>query len=147
MAGGAFPREARLLTPDAFTRALKTRPFRGKFLWVYRAPSLDAQPNAQQPNEATDSALAKPPARPQLGMMIGKRNAKSAVLRNAIKRRVREQFRLRQPQLPPFSYLVRLATNASKADVPLIVAEWVNSLEFDIRKNSTKSAAVQGITQ
>ncbi|MGL5003097.1 MAG: ribonuclease P protein component [Casimicrobium sp.] len=145
MAGVAFPREARLLTPDAFTRALKTRPFRGKFLWVYRAPSLDIAPNAQSNDEATESALAKLPARPQLGMMIGKRNAKSAVLRNAIKRRVREQFRLRQPQLPPFAYVVRLATNATKADIPNIVGEWVNSLEFDIRKNSRHAHIESGL--
>ncbi len=145
MAGAAFPREARLLTPDAFTRALKTRPFRGKFLWVYRAPPLDALPNAQANEIATDSALAKPPARPQLGMMIGKRNAKSAVLRNAIKRRVREQFRLRQPQLPPFAYVVRLAANATKADIPNIVGEWVNSLEFDIRKNTSLAPVKSGV--
>jgi ribonuclease P protein component len=147
MAGVAFPREARLLTPDAFTRALKTRPFRGKFLWVYRAPSLDAQPAVQPDATATDFALAKPPARPQLGMMIGKRNAKSAVLRNAIKRRFREQFRLRQPQLPPFAYVVRLAANATKADVPNIVGEWVNSLEFDIRNNSSNAPNRLGIAQ
>ncbi|NJR23672.1 MAG: hypothetical protein HC786_16680 [Richelia sp. CSU_2_1] len=83
----AFPREARLLTPDAFTRALKTRPFRGKFLWVYRVSPI----TAETAPVATNSALVKPPARPQLGMMIGKRNAKTAVLRNAIKRRIREQ--------------------------------------------------------
>jgi ribonuclease P protein component len=141
MAGVAFPREARLLTPDAFTRALKTRPFRGKFLWVYRAPSLNVAPDAPPHETATDSALviAKPAARPQLGMMIGKRNAKSAVLRNAIKRRVREQFRLRQPQLPPFAYVVRLAANVTKADIANVVGEWVNSLEFDIRKNSSQA--------
>jgi ribonuclease P protein component len=141
MAGVAFPREARLLTPDAFTRALKTRPFRGKFLWVYRAPSLDVAPDVPPHEIATDSALVlvKPAARPQLGMMIGKRNAKSAVLRNAIKRRVREQFRLRQPQLPPFAYVVRLAANVTKADIANVVGEWVNSLEFDIRKNSSQA--------
>jgi ribonuclease P protein component len=142
MAGVAFPREARLLTPDAFTRALKTRPFRGKFLWVYRVSPVAAS----AAEIAADAALAKPPARPQLGMMIGKRNAKSAVLRNAIKRRVREQFRLRQPQLPPFAYVVRLAANTTKADVPSIVDEWVNSLEFDIRKNSPNAAISKGIS-
>lgn len=143
MAGVAFPREARLLTPDAFTRALKTRPFRGKFLWVYRVSPI----TAETAPVATSSALVKPPARPQLGMMIGKRNAKSAVLRNAIKRRVREQFRLRQPQLPPFAYVVRLAANATRADVPNIVDEWVNSLEFDIRRKSPKTAISKGATE
>lgn len=141
MAGAAFPREARLLTPEAFTRALKTRPFRGKFLWVHRVAK---SPDDDNP-AATDSALANSPARPQLGMMIAKRNAKSAVLRNAIKRRIREQFRLRQTQLPPFEYVVRLSSLATKTDVPLIVAEWVNSLEFDIRKNSTQRPTNRGV--
>jgi ribonuclease P protein component len=67
-------------------------------------------------------------------------------LRNAIKRRIREQFRLRQPQLPPWAYLVRLSSMATKADLPAIVAEWVNSLEFDIRKNSSNRPINTGVS-
>jgi ribonuclease P protein component len=145
VAGATFPRNARLLSPEEFSRALKTRPFRGKFLWVYRVDSDAATAAKRDATEATNSGNSTPATLanlycgPQLGMMIGKRNAKTAVLRNAIKRRLREQFRLRAPRLPMRAYVVRLSAIASKADVPLIVGEWVSSLEFDIRKNSAHS--------
>ncbi len=133
MAEFAFPRAARLLTPDEFTRALKTRPIRGKFLWIHRV-ELAALADAQV---AETGALDKAVRRPQLGMMIGKRNAKTAVLRNAIKRRIREQFRLRQAGLPARAYVARLATAATKADVPFIIDEWVNSLDLEVKKNAS----------
>lgn len=117
-----FPREARLLQPDDFLRAMKTRAFRGKYLWVYR--------------RAVENAV-----RPQLGLMIGKKNARTAVLRNAIKRRVREQFRLRQIALPTLQYVVRLSARVSKADVATVIAEWVQSLEHDVAKMRTKTAS------
>jgi ribonuclease P protein component len=140
VAGATFPREARLLTPEAFARALKTRPFRGKFLWIYRVDceiADDAINATEATNDGNESvpALALSTPRPQLGMMIGKRNAKSAVLRNAIKRRIREQFRLRAARLPARAYVVRLAATTAKTDVPLLLTEWVDALEFDIRKN------------
>ena len=56
-------------------------------------------------------------------MMIGKKNARTAVLRNAVKRRIREQFRLRQTQLPPSQYVVRLSTAISAKDVQAVIAE------------------------
>ena len=43
-------------------------------------------------------------------MMIGKKNARTSVLRNAVKRRIREQFRLRQAVLPDMQYVVRFST-------------------------------------
>jgi ribonuclease P protein component len=139
-AGGAkFPREARLLKPDEFTRVLKTRPFRGKFLWIYRLDhDRTNEPQADAMNRGNDSAaaLANAYRGPQLGMMIGKRNAKTAVLRNAIKRRLREEFRLCASHLPARAYMVRLSAPAKKADVPLIRAEWIDSLKFDIKKKS-----------
>jgi ribonuclease P protein component len=119
--GARFPREARLLQPDDFLRAMKTRAFRGKYLWVYRRAVENAE-------------------RPQLGLMIGKKNARTAVLRNAIKRRVREQFRLRQVALPVMQYVVRLSASVKITDVPTVIAEWVQSLEHDVakvRKNLT----------
>jgi ribonuclease P protein component len=146
--GAKFPREARLLTPDAFTRVLKTRPFRGKFLWIYRLDWAPAAPagtvgssdkhayaDATDGGNRTVETLANTYRGPQLGMMIGKRNAKTAVLRNAIKRRIREQFRLRAAQLPTRAYVVRLSAVASKADTQAIVGEWIDSMEFDIKKN------------
>ena len=121
--GARFPREARLLQPDDFLRAMKTRAFRGKYLWVYRRAVENAE-------------------RPQLGLMIGKKNARNAVLRNAIKRRVREQFRLRQVGLPTVQYVVRLSTSVKIVDVPTVIAEWVQSLEHDVAK-LRKSVASQ----
>lgn len=114
-----FPRAARLLQPDDFVRALKTRAHRGRFIWVYRRAELG-------------SADALP--RPRLGLMIGKKNARTAVLRNAVKRRIREQFRLRQTALPASQYVVRLSTVISTKDVAAVIAEWTSALEHDIAK-------------
>lgn len=137
MTGAKFPREARLLTPDAFTRVLKTRPFRGKFLWIYRLDQVRPDPaDAIDGGNSAVGTLANTYRGPQLGMMIGKRNAKTAVLRNAIKRRIREQFRLRASQLPLRAYVVRLSASATRANTSDIVDEWVHSMEFDIKKNS-----------
>ncbi|MEO7279497.1 MAG: ribonuclease P protein component [Casimicrobium sp.] len=123
--GAAFPRAARLLQPDDFVRALKTRAHRGRFIWVYRRTelgSVDALP------------------RPRLGLMIGKKNARTAVLRNAVKRRIREQFRLRQTALPASQYVVRLSIAITTKDVAAVIAEWTSSLEHDIAKlAATKS--------
>jgi ribonuclease P protein component len=131
VAESAFPRAARLLTPDEFSRALKTRPIRGKFLWIHRVDLV-----AIDEERANGGALEKPSRRPQLGMMIGKRNAKTAVLRNAIKRRIREQFRLRQTGLPARAYVARLAATTTKLDIQSIVSEWVNYLDIEIKKNT-----------
>ena len=102
LAGAAFPRAARLLEPDDFVRALKTRAQRGRYLWVYRRTD-GASPGGEAIPAAAN--IAPPPVRPRLGMMIGKKNARTAVLRNAVKRRIREQFRQRQSGLPPSQYV------------------------------------------
>ena len=127
-AGAAFPRDARLLESDDFARALKTRAQRGKLLWVYR--------------RAVEPATAQPLSdqRPQLGLMIGKRFARTAVLRNAIKRRIREQFRLRQGVLPPLQFVARLNAPVSTKDVGEVVAEWVGVLDREARRDSTRTA-------
>ncbi len=129
LAGTAFPRAARLLEPDDFVRALKTRAQRGRYLWVYR------RTDGASPNVA-DITAAPLPARPRLGMMIGKKNARTAVLRNAVKRRIREQFRLRQAGLPPAQYVVRLSAAVSAKDVQAVIAEWTAALDYDIRKHA-----------
>ena len=117
--GAAFPRAARLLRPEDFVRALKTRAQRGRFIWVYRRAEVG-------------SATQAP--RPRLGLMIGKKNARTAVLRNAIKRRIREQFRLRQTALPASQYVVRLSIAITTRDVGAVIAEWTGALERDIAK-------------
>jgi ribonuclease P protein component len=121
LAGAAFPRAARVLESDDFARALKTRAQRGRFLWVYK--------RAVEPLVQT--------AQPQLGLMIGKRNARTAVLRNAVKRRIREQFRLRQNALQPSQYIVRLSLSITTKDVPAVIAEWTATLD----RLATKAAA------
>ena len=60
--------------------------------------------------------------------MIGKKNARTAVLRNAIKRRIREQFRLRQTALPASQYVVRLSIAITTKDVGAVIAEWTGAL-------------------
>ncbi len=66
--------------------------------------------------------------------MIGKKNARTAVLRNAVKRRIREQFRLRQMALPASQYVVRLSVAITTKDVGAVIAEWTGALEHDVAK-------------
>ena len=126
LAGASFPRAARVLESDDFARAVKTRAQRGRFLWVYKRP---VEPLVQS-------------ARPQLGLMIGKRNARTAVLRNAVKRRIREQFRLRQNALQPFQYIVRLSLSITTKDVAAVIAEWTATLDRYIAKSTAVAASV-----
>ena len=128
LAGNSFPRAARVLESDDFARALKTRAQRGRFLWVYRR-SVEAH---AQTNRA------------QLGLMIGKRNARTAVLRNAVKRRIREQFRLRQNALQPSQYVVRLSLSISTKDIAAVIAEWTATLDRYIAKSAAAAAAAVG---
>ena len=123
----AFPRAARLLQPDDFVRALKTRAHRGRFIWVYRRAEIGSDRQAP---------------RPRLGLMIGKKNARTSVLRNAVKRRIREQFRLRQSVLPASQYVVRLSVAITTKDVGAVIAEWTSALEHDIAKMAASNAVV-----
>ncbi|WP_131112358.1 ribonuclease P protein component [Sulfuricystis thermophila] len=45
---------------------------------------------------------------PRLGLVLPKKQARSAVLRNAIKRQAREAFRLKRPGLPALDIVLRL---------------------------------------
>ena len=45
----------------------------------------------------------------RLGLVIPKKQARDAVLRNAIKRQTRELFRRRRTDLPPMDLILRLA--------------------------------------
>ena len=125
LAGASFPRAARVLESDDFARALKTRAQRGRFLWVYR-------------RFVEHSATLT--TRPQLGLMIGKRNARTAVLRNAVKRRIREQFRLRQNALQPSQYVVRLSLSITTKDVASVIAEWTATLDRLVAKSAAAAA-------
>jgi ribonuclease P protein component len=135
LAGASFPRAARVLESDDFARALKTRAQRGRFLWVYRR-------SVEPGNGNVPSTLAEQAARPQLGLMIGKRNARTAVLRNAVKRRIREQFRLRQNALQPSQYVVRLSLSITTKDVAAVIAEWTATLDRYIAKSAAATATL-----
>ena len=126
LAGASFPRAARVLESDDFARALKTRAQRGRFLWVYR--------------QSVEQSVAQAP-RAQLGLMIGKRYARTAVLRNAVKRRLREQFRVRQNALQPSQYVVRLSLSITTKDVAAVIAEWTATLDRYIAKSAAGALA------
>jgi ribonuclease P protein component len=143
--GAEFPREARLLQPEDFLRAMKTRAQRGRFLWVYRRDASTAAASAATGSNALDGdaptpqrPTGTPPDRPQLGLMIGKKNARTSVLRNAIKRRLREQFRVRQAVLPAQQYVVRLSSAVKLADVPAVIGEWTAALDRDVSKRRSQ---------
>jgi len=86
-ARASFPGTARLRSPAEFAPALKGRRLARGALF-----SL--------------SAASSPQAR--LGLVIGKRFAPLSVTRSAIKRVLRESFRLQRETLPPADYVIRL---------------------------------------
>ncbi len=52
----------------------------------------------------------------RLGMAVSRRVSKLAVIRNRIKRQLRESFRHQLPQLPPYDVLIIARSNAAKQD-------------------------------
>lgn len=52
----------------------------------------------------------------RLGIIVGKRTVPHAVRRNALKRLVREAFRLRQRELAGLDVLVRIRTQPDRAE-------------------------------
>jgi len=86
-----FPPEARLHRPSEFAAALKGRRLaRGAFFVLTSAAAAPAQDTAR------------------LGLIIAKRFAPHASTRNAIKRAIRESFRMTRHTLPVADYVVRL---------------------------------------
>ncbi len=55
----------------------------------------------------------------RLGLVIPKKNARDAVLRNAVKRQIREVFRRQRPQMPPCDLVFRLAQPIDRPDYRL----------------------------
>ena len=85
-----FPRAARMLHASEYAATLRTRPVaRGSFLVV----------NHQRAENILHA---------RLGLIIPKRFLKRAVSRNAVKRVLRELFRVNQDSLPAGNYAVRL---------------------------------------
>ncbi|MBA3033715.1 MAG: ribonuclease P protein component [Gammaproteobacteria bacterium] len=90
----------------------------------------------------------KPHAR--LGLVIPKKQARDAVLRNAIKRQARELFRLRRAGLPPIDLVLRLARPLDPAGParrvidPQARAAWrteIGALFDQLQRNSHRSAS------
>ncbi|MEI6839303.1 MAG: ribonuclease P protein component [Alcaligenaceae bacterium] len=97
MPSATFPAAARLHRPSEFTAALSGRRVARGAYFV-----LTARVNASTEQSPAGPAIAR------LGLIMAKRFAQHAVTRNALKRVVREAFRLRRLSLPPADYVVRL---------------------------------------
>lgn len=109
-AGQGFPGACRLRKTDeyssvfAFRRALK-----GKYLMLHYRPS------------------DLPEAR--LGVVVAKRLAKRANVRNLVKRIVREQFRIRRAALPTVDIVMRLHAPVNTATRRMLNEDVVRLLE------------------
>ena len=91
-----FDRQLRLRVATEFSEVFAARK-------VLRGPCFALH---YRPND-------RPHAR--LGLVIPKKQARAAVLRNAIKRQARELFRLRRAGLPPCDLVLRLARPVGSA--------------------------------
>ncbi len=85
-----FPPGRRLHTPAEYAAAFAHRQ-------VLRGPCFDLHCGAMRAGGAA-----------RLGLVIPKKLAKAAVLRNSIKRQLREAFRMRAGELPPRDLVFRL---------------------------------------
>jgi ribonuclease P protein component len=68
----------------------------------------------------------------RLGLVIPKKQARTAVLRNALKRQARELFRRQRPQLPPVDLILRLAKSGDwegHAGEPLHRRAWREEIQ------------------
>ncbi len=89
-----FPRSARLLTGREFRRVFDQRKASGNALFrIHYAPAASAR----------------------LGVAVSKRVSPKAVIRNRIRRQVRESFRLIRTELAPCDYIVLARPAAARA--------------------------------
>lgn len=68
---------------------------------------------------------------PRIGLVIPKKQARTAVLRNAIKRQAREVFRRRRPALPAMDLVLRLAAPTGVKNRPVASSDkllWRNEI-------------------
>lgn len=90
-----LPRSARLLDGQAFRRVFDARQAHGnQHFRIHFAPS----------------------DQPRLGMAVSRRVSTRAVVRNRIRRQIRESFRLRRPQLPARDFIVLARPEAAGLD-------------------------------
>lgn len=89
-----LPRAARLLSGAQFRQVFDHRRFCGNALFrLHYAPSDTAR----------------------LGLAVSRRVSPLAVIRNRIRRQVRESFRLNRPYLAPMDYVVLARSDAARA--------------------------------
>ena len=101
-----FPRSCRLLKTDDFSSVFNfSKRKTGRFLTVYVKPNR------------VDRA--------RLGVVVGKKQLRTAVARNYAKRIIREAFRLQRLNLPALDYVVRVTRPISKSEVLLVRNELI----------------------
>lgn len=98
MSSYTYKRELRLLTPADFQNVFNSNP---KKFSCRLYTILACQNNFEQP---------------RLGFTVSKKKAKRAVDRNALKRVVREEFRLQQHELPNFDMVFIPKMGITNAD-------------------------------
>lgn len=105
-----FPRSYRLLKTDEFSSVFNFRCAKtGRFLNVY------AKPNTVQTA--------------RLGIVVGKKQVRTAVARNFSKRIVRDVFRLQHRDLPALDYIVRITRQFNKDEALLVRNELILLLQ------------------
>jgi ribonuclease P protein component len=128
----SFPRRCRLIKTDDFSSVFNFRKrLCGKFLamhYCYNSLSW-----------------------PRLGMVVGKKTARSAVERNYMRRVLREQFRHSQAELKNVDLVVRTQTVFGRNDYPAVVLEFAELLgrlrhQADVQTGTQTKAPAQGVS-
>lgn len=121
MARGAqgFPRHKRLTDPERYQEIFQTgKKVRHPFMGVL--------------------ALASGLDHPRLGLAVSRKVSRKAVVRNAIKRRIREHFRQEQARLCALDFVVVAYPDAARAE-PAAFTEALASLSQKICRLCAKS--------
>lgn len=121
-----FPRDARLLAGIDFVRVFEqgrrlSHPLMS--LHFLAAPEMAGAQASPQPAAPTGHTAAR------LGLAVSRKVDGRAVVRNRIKRRLREQFRQLRPQLAPGDYVVVARRDAASADGPALAAAFRQLLQ------------------
>ena len=104
-----FPRQSRLLKTDEYSSVFNFRCGQsGNFVRVYA-----------KPNQLTHA---------RLGIVVGKKELRTAVARNLAKRTVREVFRTNQQDIPALDIIVRIMKPFDRSNVLLVREELLQLL-------------------
>jgi ribonuclease P protein component len=112
MPSATFPPTARLHLPSEYAEALSGRRIGRGALFAVTATK-------PKPTDLfIDSAVGVSTAR--LGLIMAKRHAKLATTRNALKRVIRESFRVQRLELPVADYVFRLHKKIDASSLTLL---------------------------